>query len=185
MNRASLGSTTVAVAATALASAALAGEVCVTCAEPAATYRCALEGHNPSSPAAAGVQLLCIKEMAGRAGHNSCTIDRGRTLPCEGEVVLITPPTGGVVPAVGPPGPAVPENDAIPAPVPGPAKPPETVEALAKQTAAQSKKDWDETTQKLKDGTKAAGEDIKNAGTNVGVVAKKSWDCVTSLFSKC
>ena len=113
------------VAVSAASLSAQAGEVCVACAEPAASYRCALEGADPSAIDGPGIQLLCIKELASRAGHKSCSIDRAR--PCNGPLMLVQR-APGVAPASGPETPA-PSGD--PAAIPDPGAPPATVEELA------------------------------------------------------
>lgn len=160
---------------------AAAGELCVTCTDPAAVYRCAIEGDAPGSTLEPGLQLHCIKELASTKGHRSCSVDRTRgKAPCEGTPVTLARPAGGIVPAATPPAPVPPPPDtadagaAAAAPVPGPQQPPATVEELAKQTAEQGKKDWEKTNDKLKEG-----------GQAVGGAVKKSWDCLISLFSRC
>ena len=154
-------------------------------------YRCALDGHNPSAAAEAGAQLLCVKELASRVGHKSCSIDRVRTVPCEGELVLVHRPAGGAVSVTAPAGGTIAapaeatETAAVPAPIPGLAAPPDTVEQFAKQAAEQSTKDWEKTKATLKEGSQDAGKNLEKAGTAVGTAAKKSWDCVASLFARC
>lgn len=166
---------------------AIAGEACVTCAEPAAVYRCALEGPDVGQAAEPGVQLLCITVLAKRGGHKSCSIDStAAAAPCNGALVtLARPPAGTTVPAAseaaatgGPAGPAPPAS--------APSKaPPATVEALAKDAAEQTKKDWEKTKSTVNETASSAGQEIKKAGSTVGAALKNSWDCLASLFSKC
>ena len=171
-----------------IACAANAGELCVACSGPAASYRCALEGDDPSKPVNPGLQLLCIKELAARGGHKSCSIDRVHAAgPCNAPLVTVArPPEGTVAPV-----PIRSPDDTTarePEPAPGDAadeKPPATVEALAKASAEQSKKDWDKTNAQVKENTAAAGEKLEKAGNSVGTALKKSFDCVASLFSQC
>jgi hypothetical protein len=37
----------------------------------------------------------------------------------------------------------------------------------------------------MSDSAKSAGDGLKKAGEAVGNAAKKSWECVTSLFKQC
>ena len=160
----------------------MAGELCVTCSEPQARYRCALEADDPNTPVQNGLQLLCLKQLAARGGHKTCSVDRLQpTAPCDAALVTLAPPTdGSLAPTVqsGSGEPVVPNSAVADAPPP-------TVEALAKATAEQSKQDWDNTNAKVKESTSAAGEKLGQAGSAVGSAVKKSIDCVVSLFSKC
>lgn len=185
----------VAVAVTAWPVWASAGEICVVCAEPAASYRCGFEGETAAPASAAGNQLLCIKELAVRGGHASCSIDRTRAArPCEGTLVALPNPADGAAagaPAVIEP-PVANAPAPVPVPVPAPApvqagrdQPPATVEALAKATVAQSKSDWAKANATVKETADGAAEDLKKAGSAAGNAVKKSWNCVVSLFSAC
>lgn len=165
-------------------------ELCVVCNDPPATYRCD-QGNGPAT--GPGLQLSCIKQLAQRGGHQSCTIDRTRAgAPCNGLLVTLDPAAADTAPAPVAIAPssgsnATPAQTALPAPIPAQPKdaPPATVEALAKQTAEQSQKEWEETNAKVKETTQAAGQNLKKAGGAVGEAVKKSWDCVVSLFSAC
>ena len=163
-------------------------DLCVTCSEPAATYACALEGADPAAPVASGMQVLCIKEMATRGGHGACAISRAPSgALCAGQRVVIARPAGGVLsqdPAAGVPA-AGTNAPAAAAPVPPAKAPPATVEALAKEAAEQSKKDWEKTKSAVTETTEAAGQGLKKAGNSVGSAVKKTWDCVVSLFTSC
>ena len=171
-----------------IACVAKAGELCVTCSGPAASYRCALEGDDPAKPVNPGLQLLCIRELAARGGHTSCSIDRARAAgPCDAPRVTVARPPEGALADV-PPQPLADAPAREPAPAPGEAaseKPPATVEELAKASAEQSKKDWDKTNAQVKETTAAAGEKLEKAGNSFGTAIKKSFDCVASLFSHC
>ena len=52
--------------------------------------------------------------------------------------------------------------------------PPRTVEEMAKRSLNKSKKNLEE-----------AGQSVEKAGSSVSDAAKKTWNCLTSLFSKC
>ncbi len=178
----------------ALAGHAQGSELCVVCAEPAMTYRCALQGDTQPGNAPPGLQLLCIKELATRGGHKSCSIDRTHTAEnCNAVLVTVAAPTGDAAPAPAapaapPPSPASDQTPPAPIPKTGPAAkdtPPPTVEALAKQTADQSKKDWEKSQIELKESATHAGQKLEQTGSAIGSAVKKSWDCLASLFSKC
>ena len=171
---------------------AVAGEICVVCSEPAASYRCGFDGEAAAPASGPGFQLLCVKELATRGGHKSCTIDRARARgPCEGTLVALPNPADGVTAAGAPAAAAPPVPAAAPVPVPpttnGAVKdqPPATVEAMAKASVEQSKKDWEKANATVKETTEEAGQDLKKAGNAVGNAMKKSWNCVVSLFSSC
>jgi hypothetical protein len=167
-------------AATTLGQAA---EVCVSCAEPVLTYRCGVVGDDPGVRMDQATQLLCIKEIAAKGNHASCSVDRARKGPCDGALVAVerSASAGNDVSGVA----AIQEKTTVPAVALDPDAPPQTVEALAKQSAAQTQKNWAKTSEQVTEGAKAAGKGIESAGTAVGSAAKKTWDCMTSLFSKC
>jgi hypothetical protein len=151
-------------------------QACVTCKAPDATYRCAFEGEPLTAAPDARIQLLCIKEIATRGNHQSCSINRTKTDGCSGPLVLVAKSPQAPSAADGEP-PST--TGAAPEPVTAAAAspkagPPETVEALAKDAAKTAKSDWEKTQTQMKDGTKA-----------VGGAFKKSWDCVVSLFARC
>lgn len=177
------------------APAAMAGELCVVCSEPNGAYRCAIEGDTSSGPPLPGVQLLCIKELATRGAHKSCSIDRTAAAgPCDAALVTLARPADGTLQAVAPPverpvsaavSDATTSPPAQPPVQPTKDNPPATVEALAKAAAEQSKKDWDKTNAQVKETTAVAGQQLEKAGNAVGNAVKKSWDCVASLFAHC
>jgi hypothetical protein len=145
--------------------------VCVTCTAPDAVYRCEAEG-TPLKPSDARLGIACITEIARRDGHQSCSVDRRKTA-CEGQLRTISA-TGHLLAepppreAVALPGPSEPERKG----------PPDTVAELAKRTAESSK-------QQLEKATDTVGDVAKKTGGAVSNAAKKSWRCVTSLFSDC
>lgn len=151
-----------------------ANEICVTCVDPDASYRCRAEG-TPLKPSDARLSLACITEIARRDGHQSCSADRRRTT-CEGPVRTITatgyllgePPAAEREAAASPPQPPA-------EPRPGP---PDTVAELAKRTADSSK-------QQLQKATDTVGDVAKKTGSAVGDAARKSWRCLSSLFFDC
>ena len=74
--------------------------------------------------------------------------------------------------------PAAISTPAIAKPPPAAKGPPKTVVELAKRAAASSKKQLSNAGQAVKGG-------VKSAGKTVGKAAKKTWDCLTSFFTKC
>lgn len=156
-------------------------EYCVTCAGPEATYRCEVEGTPAGQGSDPRSQLQCITALAQSGGHESCAVSRAGTEPCDGVLKVIAPSTLDVPPEaadqanVEMPAPAEP---APPDAAAGAAEPPRTVEELAKSTVQSSKA-----------GLEKAGEAVvggaKGAGSAVGTAAKKTWDCLASLFSDC
>jgi hypothetical protein len=164
----------------------VAGEICVVCSEPQARYRCGFEADEPGTPVPSGLQLLCIKQLAARGGHKSCSVDRlSASAPCDATHVTLSKPVDSG--EASDPGSASdkPNVPLSPRDMPTGDAPPPTVEALAKATAAQSQRDWDKTNAQVKESTSAAGEKLGQAGSAVGTAIKKSFDCVVSLFSAC
>ena len=180
--------------------AAHAGDVCVVCSDPVATYRCEIAGADGAKPQEPGLQLACIKQIATRGGHGSCSVNTRVGGPCDGVLVVIeaqsvdrpTPPVAdnGVpkAPVILPPvneGVSEATGGAPPAGSAAPGAPPATVEALAKIAAEQTKKDWEKTKATVNDSAQAAGQQVTKAGATVGSVFKKSWDCLSTLFTGC
>jgi len=189
--------------ATVVAGSALAAEICITCAGPDAVYRCASDSFEGASATDARLQLLCITQLAKSGRHASCAADRRNLHACEGELRVLAPDVPGAAPmeAAAPPDSApqapppaksdvaaVPENatttieKTTPAPPDGP---PATVEEMARETAQKSGENLDKAGKAVTDTAKAAGDQIGKAGDAVGTAAKKTWDCVTSLFKEC
>ncbi len=167
----------------AVAAPATAAEYCVTCASPAAMYACVVEGAAPDAPPDAREQLLCIAALAKSGNHESCSVPRSAPKPCPGILKIVALPEAGL--------PALPADAARADPdgaaegaEPAP-KAPRTVEELAKKTVETSQQGL-ETAGKAVTGTaKKAGEKVEEAGGAVGRAAKKTWDCMLSLFSDC
>lgn len=166
-------------------------EVCVVCAAPEATYRCAIEKSEKLGRFGRGgeraIQLVCAKELARQGGHASCGVRREATgAACAGEQRILSIAT--LLDAVVPPEAAAP---AAPAPPPGPqpvatvgvapspalpqevkpvdtaAAPPRTMQEMAERSSAKSK------------------QQLKDAGSAVGGAFERTWDCLSSLFKRC
>jgi hypothetical protein len=174
----------------ALPAASGAQEYCVSCSEPKALYRCVIDGAQPQG--GQPLQMLCVTAMAKAGGHATCSVKRGTVFDCDGPVKRVpwsamnAPPAAAPVPP--PPAPAAAEQPlALPAGAqaepavatkPDAQEPPQTVVEMAKRA-----------NQQTADQMKKAGENItqgaKSMGDAVGNAAKKTLDCMTSLFTRC
>ena len=172
-------------------------EYCVTCEGPPAMYRCVIKdtedgpGKNPS------VSLFCTTQMAARGHHQSCSVSRGAPFPCPGLTAILEEPAELPTLAAPPPDAPLPERESAtepatlpPAPKDAPAqkassKVPRTVEELAGQTVKSSKDGLQQAGEAIGGTAKKAGEQIGNAGSAIGNAATTTWNCLTSLFSKC
>lgn len=166
-------------------------EHCVVCAGPDAVYRCQVETV-ATGRREAGAQLLCITTLATEGGHQSCSVRRAASDLCQGPLKVVSlPEDGGADGAAAEPkvstgsGPAVAPASAGQPPVLEPKGAPQTVEALAAQTARDSGATVKSAGETVADTAKAAGEQIGKAGSAVAGAAKKTWGCIASLFSDC
>jgi hypothetical protein len=161
--------------------------VCVQCRGPDVTYRCEVKDSHRverirGSPRA--LEFVCITELAKAGKHQSCRAGSNFSGPCIGEPRLIDLSKSGDAVVIGsnPAGP--------PAAVGGvqapdvattsertsvkPDGPPQTLEELARVTVSKSKKQIAE-----------ADEKMQEASGAVGKALKKSWACLSSLFTDC
>ena len=143
-------------------------------------------------------------------GHSSCVVERDPTGVCDGpwRTVALPPKRDLSIPPLHPlavaPTPAtsppVAAPPAVVAPAPIPANPgsapPKTVEELARRTAESSQQGLKQAGDAVVDTAGQAGTAVTEtanttgsvlgkAGSAVGHAAKKSWDCVASLFKDC
>lgn len=178
-------------------------DLCVTCQEPFAVYRCAFDENSPFHVTAPGASLVCARELAQRGGHARCGIQRNSFASCEGELVVITPPADDLLPPTPPSGVAgAPNNEDLATPAdpinenpeeavqgevlqPEPQGPPKTVEELAKRTAKSSKQGFKDAGDAVAGAAKTTGEKIGEAGSAIGGAAKSTWRCLSTLFSDC
>jgi hypothetical protein len=79
-----------------LAGRAEAQEYCIACTEPAAVYRCVIDGARPGG--GQSLQMLCITSMAKDGNHATCGIKRGTVFDCDGPVKRV-PWSGAELPA--------------------------------------------------------------------------------------
>lgn len=183
-----------AAALAASATAAAAESYCVACYGPDAVYRCVVADVPASAAPDPRNQVQCIKQLAKSGGHARCSVERFSTANCNGAEKVVS--TATAEPIAGPPpgsdlsSPAAskPDHDTVgktSQPEPSPAQAPRTVEELAKSAAATTKESLNEVGGTVKSTTEKAGETIGGLGSAVGNAAKKSWNCLTSLFSNC
>lgn len=183
----------------------MARDLCVTCQEPFAVYRCAFDGNSPFHITAPGASLVCARELAQRGGHARCGVQRNSFASCEGELVVITPPGDDLMPQTPPAGAAgTLDSEGLPAASdatgenataedtalveelePEPKGPPKTVEELAKRTAKSTKQGLQDAGDAVAGATRKTGEKIGEAGSAIGGAAKSTWRCLSTLFTDC
>ncbi len=142
-------------------------EICVVCTGPGAAYRCVTDAQPGQITQAA--RLACLTTLARDGQHETCSVKASPAVrTCEGSERRVSVPALELPPAAAVPAAA---GDAKPVDVKAgdtaAAKPPETVEQLAKQLS------------------KASGEQINKTGASISEAARKTWGCVTSLFKAC
>jgi hypothetical protein len=176
-----------------LAAGAFGQEFCVTCSSPAASYRCLIGGNASMASRSSRGQFLCITELAKAGGHSSCSATRGQATPCPGETRTVMFAVGDpeaspleATPMTAPPGPGAPlaptkDISPVPLPPPGEQRPP----THAPQTTDAPATPEEPKPNAVEKFAKQTGEAITDTGTAVGNAAKKTWDCVASLFGDC
>ena len=176
----------------ALATGAFAQEFCVTCSSPQASYRCLIGGEASTASRSSRGQFLCITELAKAGGHSSCSATRGQATPCPGETRTVmfslgdpeaspleTTPMAAPAASTAPLAPTK-EISPVPLPPPGQQQPAHAPQTTQAPEAPQEPKP--NAVEKL---AKQTGEAITETGNAVGNAAKKTWDCVASLFGNC
>ena len=152
---------------------ALAAEVCVVCTGPNATYRCTTDQASKLERLRGGdraLHFMCITALAKAGGHTKCRVSRDASGFCAGEARTIglaeleaALASGGAGRASdGPDGPEAASKPAQPGP-------PRTVEELARRTTQ----------------TSSPGAPLEKTSEAIGGAMKKSWLCITSLFTQC
>lgn len=176
-----------------LAFPAIASEYCVVCSGPHASYRCMTDDGRSGAGADQGVWLRCISEIARGGGHETCSIDREAAAPCAGEVRNIA--TTPYADTPGSPAPTPSLRPLAPAPDVQPA-PSANINPAAKSLPAP--KDNAGTAPLPPPGTHPSSaadaqpvpqpppaSENEGTGSAIGNAAKKTWDCMSSLFKKC
>jgi hypothetical protein len=145
-------------------------EYCVACTQPNAVYRCIIEGAKPggSQP----LQMLCVTAMLKEGRHATCSPKGGTVFDCDGPVrkVQWAAYNASTLP------PPKPETAKQPAKATD--QPPKTVEEMAKRAN-------EKTVQDLGKANEAIKEQATSVGQNLGDATKKTWQCITTLFSRC
>jgi hypothetical protein len=149
----------------ALIARAEAQEYCVACTEPPALYRCVIDGARPGGRHP--LQTLCIVAMTKEGRHGACSVKGGTVFDCNGPVRR--------VPWAAYNGAAVPAPPAPPPTVQAPNKPPRTVEEMVKRAN-------EKTSEQVKETDDNKG---KRQADTLGETTKKSWQCLSSLFTRC
>jgi hypothetical protein len=178
-----------------MATSVRAESYCVACFGPDAIYRCVIADAPAGAAPDPRNQVQCIKQLAKSGAHARCSVERFSTKGCDGPERVIQP-SAAAIPLTQPPPAAATQaaplsstgtqTEPVPVePAQEPAGPPQTVEELAKTTVESTKKGLGDVGSSVKTTTEKAGEKIEDAGSAIGKAAKKSWDCVTSLFSDC
>jgi hypothetical protein len=174
-----------------LALPAMGAETCVVCSEPAATYRCAIEGADRYAQYRGSdrvIQYVCITELVKSGGHARCSVGRNAGGACVGELKVLR--AGDALAAAAEAAvrdaserfdrpqtvqPSSPPSD----------QPPRTLEELARKTVEQSGGQLQSAGKTMNDTAKTAGRQIEKAGDAVGGAVKKTWTCLASLFTDC
>jgi hypothetical protein len=165
-----------------LSGTVLAQEYCVSCSGPDGLYRCVIDDARPGSTQS--LQMLCVTAMAREGGHASCRITRGTVFQCDAPVKRVSRPgPAASADAKAPPGrgaypPAVPDRPPSDKPATTADEPPKTVVDLAKRANEQTIEQMRKTNENVKDTAKSMGDAI-------GSATKKTWDCVSSFFTRC
>lgn len=156
-----------------LAVSAQAQEYCVSCTGPTGIYRCIIEGAKPGGKQP--LQTLCVTAMAKEGQHASCALKGGTVFDCNGPVKRVPwaayndpVPKGSVTEA------PKPQTSQPSAPAGDPNQPPSTIEEMAKRA-----------NQKTAEQIKKANEDMKDQVESFGDNTKKTWRCISSLFTRC
>ena len=160
----------------ALAAAAAAQEYCVVCSEPSALYCCVIDGAQPQG--GQPLQMLCVTAMAKAGGHGTCTVKRGTAFDCDGPVKRVPWAASNAPAPMGQPQPRPPAAPAVTESNTPPEGPPQTVVEMAKRANEQTADQMKKAGENLKEGAKSMGDAVSGA-------TKKTWDCMTSLFTHC
>jgi hypothetical protein len=164
----------------AAAQPATASEYCVVCYTPDARYRCMTSDGREGQGTDQRAWLQCITQLARSGSHESCSIDKASTAPCLGvvkQIDLATIDEPRPTEPAGPqqPHPQAPRQSAIPTDGEPVAQPPANDPPPGGEPAAANEPGIMEKSK----------ENLEKAGGAIGDAAKKSWECMSSLFKKC
>ena len=136
-------------------------EYCVACEGPPAIYRCIIENARPGG---VPLQTFCINSMTKLGSHARCGVKGGTVFDCDGQVKRVPWSAQGEAQKAPNPPPQVKAGA-------DPQQPPQTVEEMARRAKETP--------------NEGAKEKSRTLGENIGDATKKTWRCVTSLFSRC
>jgi|GEM_PF-665941 len=184
---------------------------CVTCTAPDAHYDCQVETGN-AAIAGAALQLYCIKQLARRGGHESCSVKRRPVAPCTGQLKILdyeqadgtitqlnirAPSVGPASNAPAPAGSAMAGGSAAATatgtqsaqPAGPPPAPAETTAPAAQQKPPATVEELAKRTaqsagSELQKASKAVGDSAKNATGAVGSAIKNTGKAVGSAVKK-
>jgi hypothetical protein len=145
-------------------------EYCVACKEPDAVYRCVIDGARPGGQQP--LQLLCAMAMTKEGGHASCGARSGTVFECDGPVRRV--PWGAYNVGIGPqkaPEPAKAAEESKD-------EPPRTVAEMLERANAKTAEQLRQANEKMKSQAQAVGQGLSDA-------TKKTWKCLSSLFTSC
>ena len=174
--------------------AASAQSTCVVCSEPPAVYRCVAGDGAASAGNDRAAQLVCITEIARRNGHATCSVrrDSGTCDAPEQRVSLgAANPGPPPVEAITQPQATTPaKTSALPAVVDAPPPStnpavPQTMQEVARRTAAASDRELGKAGTAVKDSVNSAGDSLKKTGKTVGSAVGTGFTCLFTLFTKC
>ena len=116
-----------------------AAELCVACTGPDARYACEIDGAGETPDSR--LTLYCMTELAKAGGHASCSVERAKSAPCQGEKKLLANPNPGGIPSDSAAGvidaPAAATSDVTAPSAPKPADPLTATDAPAPLPASQ------------------------------------------------
>lgn len=143
-------------------------EYCVACKEPPAVYRCVIEGAHPGGRQP--LQALCVEAMTKQGRHAACGVKGGTVFECDGPVRRVPWAAHNAA--------AKPVGEPPPAPAKAPDEPPRTVEEMMKRANAK-------TAEQLKEANEKAKPEAQALGRGFGEATRKTWQCLSSLFTRC
>lgn len=166
-----------------------AGDLCIRCTQPDDTYICRIRSGTSGSE---GQQLFCIMSIAQQYGHGSCAVNLQNA--CSGRLVEYDLPQGLPDNTLHDRQAIREESDAegakVPsAAVPGAAREPKTLLEFTQQTAAATKKGIKSVGESTGEAIGSTGEKVegftKSIGEGVKQATQKTFNCITSLFTRC
>lgn len=152
----------------ALAADATAQEYCVACTEPPAVYRCVVDGAKPGGRHP--LQMLCVIAMTKEGRHAACSVKGGTVFDCNGPVKRV--PWAAYNTAVEP------TPEAPPPAAKAPGEPPQTVEEMVRRANEKTAEQLRQANEKIKDQAESVGQGL-------GEATRKTWACISSLFTRC